>query len=261
MELIFIEGVSGVGKTTMAASLAAELLSRKRLVREYIEFDYTNPIDFYCTAYLHYDEYEQLCEKYGSFACDIQQNAISAGKAMLVRYYDGDTPLYDEPLLSELSRYEFCYNPKRLISFGTYSAAYGYVWKCFAESLINQYDYLIFDGSLLHHPINDMLRNYHVSKEQALCHVKGLLNALGVVKRRIIYLKSSDIGEQLIKVRSDRGENPPTGDDIHFWMTRYEYDMSVLDALNEDYQIYDVSNNGLNDAQKQILNSFDLPML
>ena len=55
-ELIFLEGVSGIGKSTMARMLADELTAAGCRVRAYLEFDFTNPIDFYCTAYLTADE-------------------------------------------------------------------------------------------------------------------------------------------------------------------------------------------------------------
>jgi deoxyadenosine/deoxycytidine kinase len=49
-ELVFIEGVLGVGKSTMVHMLTDELKSLGYAVKEYLEFDYTNPVDFYCTA-------------------------------------------------------------------------------------------------------------------------------------------------------------------------------------------------------------------
>ena len=51
-ELIFIEGVSGIGKSTMVRMLTEELRAEGYRVQPYVEFDFTNPIDFYCTAYL-----------------------------------------------------------------------------------------------------------------------------------------------------------------------------------------------------------------
>ena len=49
-ELIFIEGVSGVGKSTMVSKIAKDLEEQGYKIKAYLEFDFANPIDFYSTA-------------------------------------------------------------------------------------------------------------------------------------------------------------------------------------------------------------------
>lgn len=63
-ELVFMEGVSGVGKSTITRALAEQFRSHGYAVREYLEFDSANPIDFYCTACLSVEEYDRLCKAY-----------------------------------------------------------------------------------------------------------------------------------------------------------------------------------------------------
>lgn len=252
-ELVFIEGVSGVGKSTMVRMLTDELKSLGYTVKEYIEFDYTNPIDFYCTAYLSLEEYDKLCTKYKLFMDMLHSNTIIAGNVRLVRYYDEDTPLFDEPLLSELAQKEFCYNPIELVTLNEYTSAYINVWRNFALSLDETYDFIIFDGSLIHHPINDMMRNYNITRKQAISHVTALLNSLGLRKRHVFYLSTNSISEQLKKAHLDRGQKKPTKGQVDFWETRYKNDMNVLNNIQEDYQIYDVSDNGWKLTREQIL--------
>lgn len=257
-KLVFIEGVSGVGKSTMVHMLADELRTLGYTVREYAEFDYTNPIDFYCTAYLSLAEYEGLCTKYKFALETLCANTIEAGDVRLVRYYDEDTPLFEEPLLSELVRKEFCYNPVELVTMDEYTAAYVNVWNNFVLGLDETYDFMIFDGSLLHHPINDMMRNYKIMGEQAIFHVKALLHALGERERCIFYLKTGDIGTQLQRAHADRGQKTPTKGQVAFWEKRYVNDMLVLNHLQEDCQIYDVTEDGWDSARKQILRRLEV---
>ena len=252
-ELIFIEGVSGVGKSTMVRTLSEELKNRGYMVETYVEFDYRNPIDFYCTAYLSLEEYEMLCSKYQEQLEQIRKNTIAARNVRLIRYYDDDTPLFEEPLLSDLMKKEFCYNPVDLVLLNEYTNVYKEVWANFSSALDERFDFIIFDGSLLHHPINDMMRNYNITGEQAVVHIKQLLNSLGKCSRHIYYLKTENIGEQLKRAHVDRGQKVPTKGQIEFWETRFKNDMYVLSNIQSEYQIFDVSNEGWDIAKEKIL--------
>ena len=135
-KLIFLEGISGVGKSTMARSLCKDLQTNGLSAKAYIEFDYTNPIDFYCVAYYPTEEYETLLAENHENETSIRANTIDAGSARLIHYFDEDTPLFEEPLLSVFMEREFCYNPRNPVSLEKYSDAYVAVWKNFAANLI-----------------------------------------------------------------------------------------------------------------------------
>ena len=178
-ELIFIEGVSGVGKSTMVSKIAKDLEEQGYKIKAYLEFDFANPIDFYSTAWLTEAEYEALCFRHISERSAIWRYTICVKNGKLIKYYNQDKPLFQEPLLSELKEKEFCYKPEHPVSFAEYTSIYESVWKVFAAGVDEAYDFILFDGSLLHHPINDMMRNYHIAGEQAVSHIVTLLHALG----------------------------------------------------------------------------------
>lgn len=239
-ELVFIEGVSGVGKSTMVQMLSDCFRHQGYAVKKYLEFDYTNPLDFYCTAYFTLDKYEKLLEEYKSFGEMIKSNTVNAGSVRLVRYYNGDIPLFEEPLLKELSQKEFCYRPVSVVPLKEYTKVYKEVWSNYAADLDESYDFYIFDGSLIHHPINDMMRNYNITGEQAVSHINDLLNSLGLIKCHIFYLKTNNIPEQLKKAHFNRRQSVPTQEQIEFWENRYENDLIVLNGI-KDYKVYDIS--------------------
>ena len=56
-ELVFIEGISGVGKSTMVSRIAKDLKQQGYEIKAYLESDFANPIDFYSTAWLTDAEY------------------------------------------------------------------------------------------------------------------------------------------------------------------------------------------------------------
>ena len=93
-KVLFVEGISGVGKTTVARNIAKRLQSGGIRTRCYLEFDVANPIDFYATAYLTREEYAAIQAEYSA-----KLHPIEAGEAVLVRYSDGDRPLFEGTLL------------------------------------------------------------------------------------------------------------------------------------------------------------------
>lgn len=249
-KIIFIEGISCAGKTTMVKKISSDLAVKYGYyVRSYLEFDSTNPIDFYCTAYFTNAQYETFCEKYRVHADEIRSRTVDAGNTKLVRYYDNDTPLFSEPILSELSEREFCWEPKHPVSLKEYSECYENVWRNWISSTDNDIGYYIFDGSLMHHPINDMMRNYDASAAQAERHIKTMLDTLGNTGRKIVYLSIDNIERQLINAHYDRGEDMPGKAETDFWKRRYANDLYVLGNLNEDKRIFDVE--GRWDTAKQ----------
>lgn len=251
-KLIFLEGVSGVGKSTMAKKLYEDLRSAGKTAKAYVEFDYSNPIDFYCVAYYTAEEYERLCAEHPQYEKKIRANTVDAGNMRMIHYFDEDTPLFEEPLLSGFMEREFCYNPRNPVSLEIYSEAFVTVWENFVASLSNEIDVIIFDGSLLHHPINDMIRNYGATKEQVLNHIQKLIATLSTTKYKIYYLQTADISVQLQTAYHNRGQKQPDDSAIAFWERRYTYDSFVLANIDSDYCIYDVRNKW-NDVEKKIV--------
>ena len=247
--LIFLEGISGVGKSTMARSLCDDFQAKGLSAKAYIEFDYTNPIDFYCVAYYTSEEYEMLCAENSENENAIRSNTIDAGTARLIHYFNEDTPLFDEPLLSEFMEREFCYNPRNPVSLEKYSDAYVAVWKNFAANLADN-EIIIFDESLLHHPLNDMIRNYSASKESAHRHIQMLLTTLGDIDYRVYYLQTKDIAKQLTTAHLNRGQQPPYKTEISFWQKRFDYDLFMLKNIEHRSFVID---NQWESVKKEIL--------
>ena len=78
-------------------------------------------------------------------------------------------------------------------------------------------NFYLFDGSLLHHPLNDLIRKYNAAMEQASAHVDMLLGCLGHMHTRVFYLSTEDIPGQLRRARQNRGQTPPDPEMIAFW--------------------------------------------
>ena len=111
-KLVFIEGVSGVGKSTTVNLLSKMLIEKNYSVDYHIEGDPLSPIDLCWTAYLTTEEYEDILQRYRSCTNDIIDNTIWNGEYVLLRYQIERTPLYPHELFKELHNKEFCHNPE-----------------------------------------------------------------------------------------------------------------------------------------------------
>ena len=252
-QMIFIEGVSGVGKTTTVQALKNRLRSCGYTVKSYVEFDFANPIDFYGTAYVPNEQYEKLCQTHCEEGPQISRYSVSAGAATLVRYSDGDRPLFSEGLMGKLRAMEFCYKPARPVPLAAYSKAFEAVWEDFDRSYDRSVDFYIFDGSLLHHPLNDLIRNYDASKAQAAAHVKLLLSCLKNIHTGVFYIFVEDVAAQLRLARQNRRQPTPDPAAVAFWEQRRRYDAYVLEHAVPVYQLLDVTKDGYPAVLEQIV--------
>ncbi len=253
-KLVFIEGVSGVGKSTLTQKLRNKLREMGFSADYYLEFDSTNPIDFYCVAYFKQAEYSDLLVKYAEFTSAIKDNTIFADDVRLIRYYKGDIAQFSAPLLDLLREREFCWHPINLVPMTEYTRVYRILWERFAQNTDSKPDYLLFDGSLFHHPINDLTRNYNVSSHQAAEHVNTLLDVVSSLHPYVIYLSTDNIDERLQKARISRGEPPCSEEKIKFWEARKQADLAVIKQLSTPYKLYDISQENWDAVLTEILN-------
>ena len=254
MQIIFIEGVSGVGKSTIALKLCEKLRDNGFHVDCYLEFDFTNPIDFYCTAHFNKDEYNDLLDNHSDFAEDIQRYTILAEDTRLVRYYNRETPLFPEPLLDAFRKHEFCWKPSNPVPVSEYTHVYKSVYEQFVQTKSKHLDYMIFDGSMLHHPINDMMRNYNASLEQVIHHICTLIETVNPLRPRVIYLSSENTAERLQKARISRKETAPSIEQIQYWEQRKQVDLAVIQQLSIPCDVFDVSQENWDSLMGEIVN-------
>jgi hypothetical protein len=169
---------------------------------------------------------------YTEIAETIIKHTIIAHDVRLVRYYDGKIPLFHEPLLSELKDREFCFKPTKLIPFAEYCRVMKTVWRNFVQNVDGLPDYIIFDGSLLHHPINDMLRNYNAPLVDLSAHIEKLLDAAQSLNPMVFYYNPESVRDSLVNARTSRCEREATEEDIAFWENRNRVELAVLEELS-----------------------------
>jgi hypothetical protein len=240
-KIIFVEGISGAGKSTVSVMLCEKLCGLGYPAGCFLEGDTDSPLDLFYTAYLTMLEYAGMLREYPGFADKLQKNSIIAPDYALVRYRDTRSKYYAPRLCEYLESREFCYNAAAPPPMREYSNVFVRLWRRFAQSSEIDCDFLIFDGSLLHHQINDLIRNYNAGEYEIAVHLTALLRTVGAYNPVVLYLLTDEVGKQLTEARKSRGKAPPTADEIAFWEKRKRTDLSVLEKLPAETFIADIT--------------------
>lgn len=245
--IIFIEGISGVGKSTMTTLMGKELTKLGYKTTCYLEGDSKNPLDLFWVTYLTRNEYESVLLSYPEFSNELSKNSIMESDYVLVRYQTRRLKFYSHKLYEYLKAHEFCYRPQTPISFTKYKEVFSILWKRFSEGWEEEQEYYIFDGSLMHHQINDMIRNYNVSENEIIKHLTALLGILQPSNTVVFYLSSHNVEERMMGVGKIRGKPHTADEQIRFWENRKRLDLLACDSVLAETHILDVTDGNWND--------------
>ena len=169
--IIFIEGVSGVGKTTITAHLCDKLQSIGYKAKCYLEGDCDNPLDPFKGRYPSSKSLSEFCEAYFQY------------------------------------------------------------WQNYVKNHSSNSNVLVLDGTLFHHPINDLLRIYNATDEFITSQILSMLSVIQPLYPIVFYLSSDDVGESLRKARINRSQPIASEEKISYWENRKRVDLHVLDRI------------------------------
>lgn len=248
--IIFIEGVSGVGKSTTVKKLSEKLQCLGYSVKYHIEGDPHSPLDLCWAAYLTIPQYEKLLLLYPKLSDNIIYKNTDY---ILIRYQIERTPLYSAELHDELHKMEFCYNPNNTFPISKFTGVFTNLWELFAQNYDTKYDYYIFDASFVSHMTNDLIRNYNADKMELTEHLEKLIDIIRTMNPLVFYLLSDDVTERLIKARRCRNQSPPDDNRIEFWKKRKEIDLSVIPKLSVKSKFVDITNEDWDSAVSNII--------
>jgi hypothetical protein len=240
-KIIFIEGVSGVGKSTATAMLCGALNERGLRALCYLEGDTENPVDFYNCAYLTKTEFNQILQAYPHDMGALISKSIQEPDYVLVRYGDSDKSFFAGSLLSQLKAHEGFYAPAQPIGIAAYTQVYVNCWQRFLQQDHSNIDYIIFDGGFLYHRSNDLMRDYGADNETIASHLNSLLNAMCPYNPLIFYLSTDDVGKRFVLARESRGDPPATEQRITQELNRKVRQLQILELLPIKANVLDVS--------------------
>ena len=252
---VFIEGISGVGKSTLSSMLCDKLHHLGHPSNCFLEGDTNSPLDLFYVSYLTVEEYASLLHSYPTQADELQKNSLVEPDYILVRYQDTNRRYYSSELYEYLRAHELCYKAENPLPLSKYGEVFLNLWARFARRTATTQSILIFDGSLLHHQINDLMRNYAASEKQIKAYLSMLIQTIEPLHPMVFYLFTQDVGTQFAKARQSRGQMPPTCEQVAFWEKRMRMDLSVLNGLAVQTHRIDISDGSWNSALERIVSS------
>jgi hypothetical protein len=239
--LFFIEGVSGVGKSTTAGMLCHELRSRGLAARCYLEGDPDNPVDLFGCAYLTVEHFAGVLKQYHNEADKLLKNSIRTDDYALVRYRGRSADHFRGQLLDWLRNREGFYRTANPVPPDCYTKVFVDCWRRYLGSEAMDEDIAIFDGCLLYHRINDLVSNYDASDQQIIEHLNALLSVIFPHRSYLFYLSAQDVGQRLMEVRKARGDAPVTPERIAVETSRKRRQQAVLEQLPIEKKVFDIS--------------------
>lgn len=241
IRLVFVEGVSGVGKSTTAVKLRDYLNDLGFRAVCYLEGDPNNPVDLYSCAYLSKTEFSQLMRSCPNEKNALLKHSIEEADYVLVRYGDRNAAFFDPPLFDMLKSHEGFYRPAEPISIERYTQVFVDCWRRFLGRDLSSIDFVIFDGSFLYHRANDLTVNYNSAEDIIAAHLEALLASMSPHSPLIFYLSSEDVGRRLIEARISRGQEAATEERLAFEAARKHSQLKILKMLPIKARIFDIS--------------------
>ncbi|MCL2812245.1 MAG: hypothetical protein FWD25_10225 [Clostridia bacterium] len=239
--LIFIEGVSGVGKSTVTKKLCDTLNRHGFSATCYLEGNPNNPVDLFGCAFLLKEAFDRLLKSFPNNADALMHNSIHEKDYVLVQYRSSDAAYFPSPLSEALERHEGFYMSSQLVPLERYTQVYVDCWHRFLQQNETAVDSVIFDGSFLYHRMNDLVHNYNARNKSIAAFLISLLSAMQPHEPLLFYLFSNDVVVRLIQARKSRRQTPATEARILFEVEKHKRQMQILELLPIKAERFDIT--------------------
>ena len=191
MKNIFIEGIQGMGKST----LVNQIYKEKPSLHVCREGDYS-PIDLAWCTWLTKEEYEAVLNKYAEIRSEIEKYTVEENGHFVVAYTKiiTDIPNFHK----DLENYEI-YNGRKNFE----------EWKEIVFSRFKQFrgtGYL-FECAFFQNIMEDLILFHECSDEEIIDFYRQLFALLNKDSFQLLYLYSENVEEVLQEVKKERSDN------------------------------------------------------
>ena len=191
MKNIFIEGIQGMGKSTLLNHVAAKIPAY-HVCRE---GDYS-PVDLAWCAWMTEEEYRQVLKRYEPIREEIVKNTVKEGRYYIVSYTKiiTDIPNFHK----ELEAFEI-YNGRK--TFHEFQEIIFSRYESFAQT-----DYL-FECSFFQNMIEDLILFHQLRDNEIVAFYQKLYEKIHKEEFLLLYLYSDNLEEYITSIKKERCDN------------------------------------------------------
>lgn len=191
MKNIFIEGIQGMGKST----LLQEVASQKPEYRVCREGDYS-PVELAWCAWMNREEYENILERYSFIRKEIEENTTIEENHYVVTYTKiiTDIPGFHK----DLEQYEI-YNGRKSLS--DFEQIISSRYQRFCETGY------VFECSFLQNIVEDLILFHQLSDDEIVSFYHRLYRTISKEDFLLFYLYSDKIEESIRIIQKERSDD------------------------------------------------------
>ncbi len=189
MSNIFIEGISGTGKSTLLT-----ILENKLNYRGYREGD-LSPVDLFRCCYVTTKEYNTILNKYSMLQSEIEKNTLCENEMKVISYLKIITDI--KGFHKDLEQYEI-YNGN--VPFEKFQKVILHRFKNF------NYTNNIFECSFFQNILTTIILFYDLETDEILNFYKEIIETVANKNFKLIYIKSENIEQTILNIKVERDE-------------------------------------------------------
>lgn len=194
MDNIFIEGIQGMGKSTLLSEIARQRPEYK-VCRE---GDYS-PVELAWCTWMDAEQYAAVLEKYAPIRSEIESGTYQEGEHYIVTYTKilTDIPGFHK----DLEQYEI-YNGRRSLQ-----ELEGIIFTRYEQFQGSGY---LFECAFLQNIVEDLILFHQLSDEEILSFYRRLYAVMPKEHFRLLYLYSDKIAENIKIIQKERSDDQET---------------------------------------------------
>ena len=203
MKNIFIEGIQGMGKSTLMNRIAKQY-PELHICRE---GDYS-PVDLAWCTWMTREEYDHVLEKYAPMQDEIMQHTIQEQEHYITSYLQilTDIPGFHK----NLERYEI-YNGRK-----TFEELKEIVFRRYQNFKNSNADGYVFECAFFQNIMEDLMLFHKLEDDEIIAFYQELYQLIDKEKFQLIYLMDQDVDTVIRRIKKERCDS--RGNEIWYQM-------------------------------------------